>query len=243
MPDFVKQFKCDPTQPHWGFESWDAFFIREFREGVRPIASPHDNRVIVNTCESAPYRVAHNVKATDTFWLKSQNYCITFMLANDLLAVQFVGGTVYQGFLSNLNYHRCHSPVDDTVVKSYLVQGGFYTACRAQGYDAQGGTLSQTYHTEVQTRQLIFIEADNDYIGLVCFIRVGMADVSSCEAFVMENERLKKGQQIGTFHIAGSTHCLVFRPGVNLTFDLRGQTPSLNAKTIPINEKIGTVSQ
>ena len=109
------------------------------------------------------------------------------------------------------------------------------------GFDGEGDNLSQGYLTEVQTRQLVFIQADNAYIGLMCFIGVGMGDVSSCEAFVTDNERVTKGQQIGTFHIGGSTHCLVFRPGVDLTFDLRGQTPSLDAQNIPINEKIATV--
>lgn len=241
VPDFKKLYKCDPAKPHYGFTSWDAYFTREFRDGVRPVASPNDNKVIVNACESAPYRLAFDVKATDTFWLKSQNYSITFMLANDDLAKQFVGGTVYQGFLSNLSYHRWHSPVDGTIVKSYLVDGGFYTECRAEGYDNEGDNRSQGYLTEVQTRYLIFIQADNSYIGLMCFIAVGMGDVSSCEGFVTEKQKVKKGDQIGTFHIGGSTHCLVFRPGVKLTFDLRGQTPSLDAKNININSKIATV--
>lgn len=240
-PKFVEMYKCDPTKPHYGFSSWDAYFTREFRDGVRKVASPTDNKVIVNACESAPYRLTSNVKATDTFWLKSQNYSITFMLANDPLAEFFIGGTVYQGFLSNLNYHRWHSPVDGTIVKSYLIEGGFYTECRAEGYDNEGDNRSQGYLTEVQTRQLIFIQANNAYIGLMCFIGVGMGDVSSCESFVQEKDTVKKGDQIGTFHIGGSTHCLVFRPGVDLTFDLRGQTPSLDSEIIPVNSLIATV--
>ena len=58
MPDFVDEFKCDPSQPYYGFTSWDNFFTRQFRDGQRPIASPGDDAVIVNACESAPYRLA-----------------------------------------------------------------------------------------------------------------------------------------------------------------------------------------
>ena len=32
MPDFVSEFVCDPSKPHYGFKSWDDFFIRQFRE-------------------------------------------------------------------------------------------------------------------------------------------------------------------------------------------------------------------
>ena len=26
IPNFVEDFKCDPTKPHYGFTSWDDFF-------------------------------------------------------------------------------------------------------------------------------------------------------------------------------------------------------------------------
>jgi len=34
---------------------------------------------------------------------------------------------------------------------------------------------------------------------------------------------------------------LIFRPGVELEFDLRGQTPGLDAKNILVKEQIATV--
>ena len=54
MPNFPDEFKCDPRQPHYGFKSWDDFFTREFRPGVRPSRHPKDDAVILNACESAP---------------------------------------------------------------------------------------------------------------------------------------------------------------------------------------------
>ena len=62
MPHFDKEFKCDPTKLHHGFTSWDDFFTREFRNGVRPIEAPNDDTVIVNACEAAPYKLATDVK-------------------------------------------------------------------------------------------------------------------------------------------------------------------------------------
>ena len=43
------------------------------------------------------------------------------------------------------------------------------------------------------------------------------------------------------FHFGGSTHCLVFRPGVNLQFDFYGQTPNLNATNMRVNTAIALV--
>jgi phosphatidylserine decarboxylase len=45
------------------------------------------------------------------------------------------------------------------------------------------------------------------------------------------------------FHFGGSTHCLIFRPGVNLEFDHHGQKPGLHSKNIPINTRIATVKK
>lgn len=241
MPDFDRTFICDPAAPHHGFVSWDDFFTREFRPGLRPIAAPDDDRVIVNACESAPYRIAHDVRARDRFWIKAQHYSLQHMMADDPLAPQFVGGTIYQAFLDALSYHRWHSPISGTVVKAYVQPGTYYSETPAEGFDPSGPNDSQAYITEVAARAMIFIEADNPDIGLMCFMPVGMAEVSTCDIRVYEGQHVRKGDQLGMFHFGGSTHCLIFRPGVKLAFDLHGQTPGLNSSNIPVNARIATV--
>ena len=241
MPNFAKEFKCDPRQPHYGFKSWDDYFTREFRAGVRPVAHPEDDAVILNACESAPYRIARHVKLHDKFWIKSQPYSIAHMLANDDLAPLFVDGTVYQAYLSPFCYHRWHSPVSGRITKAYVKDGAYYSEAPSEGFDPAGPNDSQGYITAVATRALIFIEADNPDIGLMCFLGVGMAEVSSCQITAYEGQRVRKGDQIGMFHFGGSTHCLIFRPGVELRFDHHGQTPGLDSKNIHVNARIATV--
>ena len=38
----------------------------------------------------------------------------------------FVGGTIYQAYLDPWCYHRWHSPISGTIVKSYCLEGMFY---------------------------------------------------------------------------------------------------------------------
>jgi len=241
MPNFNESYQCDPSQPQLGFKSWDDFFTRELRPEARPVSMPDDEAVVVNACESAPYRIARHVKQYDRFWIKSQPYSIAHMLANDTLAPMFVGGTVYQAYLSPLSYHRWHSPVNGTVSKAYLKDGTYYSEAPSEGYDPAGPNDSQGYITAVATRALIFIEADNPDIGLMCVMPVGMSEVSTCQLTVYEGQRVRKGDQIGMFHFGGSTHCLIFRPGVNIEFDHHGQTPGPRSKNIPVNSRIATV--
>jgi len=241
MPTFVEDFKCDPDQPYHGFDSWDDFFTREFREGRRPIASPDDDSIISNACESAPYRIARNVQLQDQFWIKEQPYSLSHMLAGDPLTKLFEGGTIYQAFLSALSYHRWHSPVSGTIVKTRLLDGSYYAQALSEGYDPASPNRSQAYITQVASRALIFIEADNPDIGLMCIVFVGMAEVSSNEITVYEGQHVNKGDQLGMFHFGGSTHVLIFRPEVKIDFDMHGQVPGLDAENIPVRSKIATV--
>ena len=242
MPSFVDDFKCNPELPHHGFKSWDDFFTREFRDGVRPVASPEDDYIITNACESAPYRISKNVQLYNKYWIKAQPYALKFMLDNDSWTEKFVGGTIYQAFLSALSYHRWHSPISGTIVKTKIVEGTYYSETLEEGLDPSGPNKSQGYLSELATRGLIFIEADNPDIGLMCFIAIGMAEVSTCDIRVFEGQHITKGDELGMFHFGGSTHCLLFGPDVNIEFDLGGQTPGLDSQNIPINSKIAVVT-
>ena len=75
----------------------------------------------------------------------------------------------------------------------------------------------------------------------MCFLPVGMAEVSTCEITVYQGQHVKKGDQLGMFHFGGSTHCLMFRPGVRLDLDFHGQRPGLTSSNIPVNARIATV--
>lgn len=243
MPDFDTEFLCQPNETHHGFTSWDNFFTRQFRDGQRPIAEPNDDFVIANACESALYRIRRDVKQYDKFWVKGQEYSLEHMMAGDSYTDKFIGGTIYQAFLSALSYHRWHSPVSGKIVKAYVLDGTYYSETPAEAFDPSGPNESQGYITEVATRALVFIEADNPDIGLMCFMSVGMAEVSTCEITVYEGQHVNKGEQLGMFHFGGSTHCLIFQPHVKLEFDMHGEIPGLESKNIPINSKIATVKK
>lgn len=167
------------------------------------MASPDDDRVIANACESKTYKVAKNVEARNKFWVKGQPYSVVDMLAQDPLAEHFVGGTVYQAFLSALSYHRWHAPVSGTIKKAYTVDGSYYSEPMYEDLDENhpaeitGETLSQEYLSVMAARAIIFIEADNKDLGLVAFLGVGMTEVSTCEITVKEGEHVKKGDLLG----------------------------------------------
>ncbi|KAL0060473.1 hypothetical protein AAF712_012756 [Marasmius tenuissimus] len=205
----------DDPDMGYGFTSWDHFFVRHLKEDARPI---HDLRdlpisvgvpryidsglVIHHACESTVVRITENVRL-HRFWLKAQPYSLHEMLNHDPLAEEFVDGTI---------------------VKAEVVEGIYYSALPDKGAPA-GSNLkpgvpfgaylrSQPWLTFVATPALIWIRAKDPRIGLLCFIGIGMVEVSTCDIKAAQDlvgKEVKTGQEIGMFHFGGSGHCLVFR--------------------------------
>ena len=247
--NFVDLFAVHSTdvKQKLGYTSWDDFFTRKFKPGIRPVASPDDDDVIANACESAPFRIAHDVPLKAKFWIKGQPYSLIDLLHNDPWTSKFEGGTLYQAFLSALSYHRWNSPVSGKIVKAYNLDGTYYGEALAQGFENPNGpdkvaaNNSQAFLTSTAARAVIFIQADNPKIGLMCFVAVGMGDVSNNEITVRIGQHVNKGDQLGMFHFGGSTHVLLFRPEVKLDFDMHGQTPGLDTTNIKVREAIAHV--
>ncbi|WP_276804458.1 phosphatidylserine decarboxylase family protein [Lactobacillus hominis] len=246
---FTHMFHCrsNDVNQKLGFRSWDDFFTRTFNPEIRPVENPDDPDSIVNACESAPFKIAHNLPMRAKFWIKGQPYSLIDLLHNDPWASKFEGGTLYQAFLSALSYHRWNSPVSGTIVKAYNLPGSYYSESLYQGFENERGADpvaandSQAFLTATATRAVIFIKADNPKIGLMCFVAVGMSEVSSDEITVSVGDHVNKGDQLGMFHFGGSTHVLIFRPETKVQFNLHGQEPGIAGQNIKVRSEIARV--
>ena len=237
----MDQYVHDPDDEHWGFTSWNDFFTRRFKAGQRPIADPDDDAVIVNACESTPYALKTQVQRTDRFWLKQQPYSLHDLLAGDDSVDRFVGGTVYQAFLSADDYHRWHSPVTGTIRRATLQPGTYFSQAASEGPDAIEPTDSQGYLAHVAARAIFIIEADHPGLGLVAFVPVGMVEVSSCLIAdgIAPGTHVSKGDELGRFQFGGSTHCIVLEPGAVAQFDLDA-LPGPDAALKQVNTRLAT---
>ncbi|EGX88077.1 phosphatidylserine decarboxylase family protein [Cordyceps militaris CM01] len=244
---FEDMFVCDPSAKHMGFKSWDDFFTRKVHDTARPVASPDDDSVIANACESKIFNVQANAQLRDHFFAKGQRYSLLDMLGHDVLASRFVGGTVYQAFLSALSYHRWHSPVSGVVRRALLVDGTYFSEPLFEGpgdasveqIDTGGISVAQGYLACMAARAVIVLQADNADLGLVAFVGIGMDEVSTCDITVKEGQRVKKGEELGMFHFGGSTHCLVFQKGVRL----EGLPEVGRVENVPVRGKLATVKR
>ncbi|XP_066913381.1 uncharacterized protein [Clytia hemisphaerica] len=238
IPDFDQTFVCDPSKPYKGFKSFDDFFTRRIRAGIRPIESPGEWRVITNACENAPFRISHQIAEKDSFWIKTQPYSLKDLLKDDTNLQRFVGGTIYQGLLTPHVYHRFHAPVSGTIIRSDVIPG----LCFSQiTFDDQKMDYPecQPYLAHVATRGVVLIDTKTP-LGMVGFIAIGMTEVSSVELSIKTGDNVMKGQDIGAFHFGGSSHILMFEKNVNVHFDLQGIKPDPvhGSEYLKVNTKI-----
>ena len=243
MDGFVDLYECNPAEKHYGFSSFDAFFTRTFRDGIRLIAEPENPFIIANACENTPLKLHTNIQREDVFWAKKQPYSLQHILDGDPNVDKFVGGTIFQGYLSPANYHRFHAPVSGRIVTSRVVEGTYFS----QPFSMDGSATlvtSQSYLAHVAARGIIIIDTEVEELGYVAFVPIGMMDVSTVDLEMIKGkERVTKGDNIGTFHFGGSTHLLIFEKKAKLTFDFQGIPMSVDGtEVLKVNSKIATVN-
>lgn len=216
---------------------------------MRPVAYPEDDNVVVNPCESVLHTAGMKAKLRDTFFIKDQPYSVLDMLGHHPVAQKFEDAMVYQGFLSLHSYHRWHAPISGKIHSAYVVDGTYYSLPRFQGVDRPGSDVhkrppgfgnAMRYLSEMATRAVIVIEADNPDLGLVAFIAVGMVEISTCDITAKVGQHVQKGDEIGSFHFGGSSYCLLFQDGIELT-DLP-PLGNFSSPNLPVLGKLGVIT-
>ena len=153
------QIQCEPTQPGYGFDSWNSFFIRSFEPGARPFHGAPKTQISVG-CETTPWRHEKDVRLKTDFWIKDLDYSLLDVFGGqEEWARLFEGGEAYQGFLSATHYHRWHAPLEGCIVRSWVQPGTYFAQRPGQGED-QGtweGTGSQPYFAHVAARAIDFL--------------------------------------------------------------------------------------
>ncbi len=213
----------DYKVPKNGFQSFNDFFIREIKEGKRPIYG--DDTILVAPADSLINAINSNLTATTEIKTKYyENLNIRELLDGSKHADAFNGGTAVSCVLLPTVYHRYHAPVGGTVIESKAVagtsfgmNGEFYTFLNNNNI---GGYKSTFGYFGIYHRGYYIIRTAN--YGLVAMIPVGLDDVNSVNFSKGFNDipkkhkpkDVKKGDELGYFAYGGSVVILLFQPGV-----------------------------
>ncbi len=207
-------FRVDMSEaaaPHGAYGSFDAFFTRPLREGLRPIAStavvsPSDGRLSAFGPIDAAARI----------FVKGQHYEVAELLGDVQQAQRMVGGSYAVIYLSPRDYHRVHSPVDGQLVSVRGIAGDWYPVnALGERFVPQlfaknrrvAVTLTGSATSEVS---LVFVGAL--IVGKISVHVLGNDDVTAGDHPINPPVSVRRGDEVGAFHL-GSTAVVFLPPG------------------------------
>ena len=210
-----------PNRPG-GWTTFNQFFARALNPGLRPIASPGDNRV-VTTPADCTYRNQFPIQADSSVQTVTLKQTHTFgtipeLLAGSPYADAFAGGTFVHYFLGPYSYHRFHTPVAGTVRDARAVHGLTYLEVNLKNWQFDAPDTSTGGYEFRQARGILVIDTANSPagdVGLVAIVPVGMCEVSSVHMVEFgADQYVEKGTEFGHFEFGGSDIIVLFQEGV-----------------------------
>lgn len=207
----------DPELLARGFPSFDAFFTRQLREGIRCIDK--DPGVLVSPCDGRLREVAE-VEAQGVVVAKGHAYAIGELIGDARLAERFVGGLQCVIYLHPRDYHRVHAPVSGVVPRVTLLPGRLLPVNDA-------GIAREPRLFALNERLVHVIDSDHGTVVVVMVAAFGVGHMSCAYRPVTPHpERqqsielepppfLAKGDELGIFHL-GSTVVVLTEPGFTL---------------------------
>ncbi len=200
------------------YPSFDAFFTRPLRPGVRPIAedaivSPADGKL----------SAAGPVDFGSRIVVKKQAYDVAELVGDAEDGRRYRGGSFAVVYLAPSDYHRVHSPVDGQITCVRGIPGDLYPV----------NSIGEEYIEGLFVRNnRVAICIDTPTMGRVSVVMVGATIVGRISVSVIPEpaappgetrleppSQIQRGEEIGMFHL-GSTAVVLFEPGVSVGREL-----------------------
>jgi phosphatidylserine decarboxylase len=211
IPDFVKYHRLNVdeiAQPLDSFRTFNEFFYRKLKPGVRQLACPDDVTVVVSPADCR-LNVFPVIEDAIKLWIKGANFSIANLLKDDGLAEYYKGGSLLICRLAPQDYHRFHSPVDGKLTFYYHIAGTYFTV------NPMAVRRRIDIYTE-NSRTVCLI--DTKTFGKVALVAIGAMMVGSIVITAPGGTALNRMDEIGYFAFGGSTIVVCFPPG-SIIFD------------------------
>jgi phosphatidylserine decarboxylase len=209
--DMAEALQPDP----YAYASFNAFFTRELRPGVRPVADEPD--VAVSPVDGSVSQLGRT-DAGKLVQAKGMHYTCDALLADKASAARYVGGSFACLYLAPYNYHRIHMPLDGELRAARYVPGHLYSV---------NASTARTVPQLFATNERVVCDFDTA-LGPMCLVLVGALFVGSIETVfageinpppgrggrtrVIEagvGRRFRRGEELGRFNM-GSTVIVLF---------------------------------
>lgn len=193
------------------YPSFNAFFTRELREGVRPVAQGED--IVVSPVDGAISQLGQ-IKAGQIVQAKGRHYTVLELLAGDQqLAQLFENSQFATIYLSPRDYHRIHMPLTGKLISMTYIPGKLFsvsprTARTVPNLFARNERVVTVFETEIGPMVLILVGAI--FVGSMETVWQGQITPDygkKIERWTYQDEQaitIQKGEEMGRFNM-GST--------------------------------------
>lgn len=232
---FIKAFDVDMSQAAKGddidnYESFNAFFTRELKEGARPIAE--GDKVLACPADGAVSQ-SGSIKRGRIFQAKGQSFSLFELLGGkQALADQFMEGKFATVYLSPRDYHRLHMPIKGKLKDMVYIPGRLFsvaghTVRTVPRLFARNERVACIFETEAGPVALILVGAIN--VAAIETVWAGLVTPGRSKKikhFTYEDKEiiLDKGEEMGRFNM-GSTVIVLTGKNVNWDFGFSADAP------------------
>lgn len=220
--DFVRRFGVDMSEAAEpdirAYKTFNAFFTRSLKSGVRPIAAGRD--ALASPVDGAVSQLG-GIEDGRIFQAKGQSYTTLELLGGDAEeAARYAGGNFATLYLSPKDYHRIHMPLMGSLRRMLHVPGRLFsvnppTTRAVPRLFARNERVACCFDTEAGPMALVMVGAMN--VASIETVWAGEVTPPMGRRVQMWNYkpsemRLEKGAEVGRFNM-GSTVILLFAKG------------------------------
>lgn len=237
---FIKKYRVNmkeaAIEDYTAYPTFNDFFIRKLKDGLRPIAREANG--IVSPADGAIAQIG-NIAQNQMLQAKGHHFDLESLLGGDSeLTKSFYDGAFTTLYLAPHNYHRVHMPFDGKLVQTIYVPGTLFSVNQT--------TAKHIPHLYSRNERLICVFESE--AGRFALIFVGAMIVGSIHTIWMNTPvrgndmasekfstpiALTKGAEVGYFKL-GSTIILLFEKNrVQWLSDLRAD------RTTQVGELLG----
>jgi phosphatidylserine decarboxylase len=225
---FTRAYNVDLAEaihPDEGFDSFDAFFTRRLRDGMRPITADAD--AIVSPSDGRLEAIGP-IEKGGRFFIKGRDYRADELLGDSDEAARYEGGDFAVVYLSPRDYHRVHAPVGGTISTIRSMPGDLFPV----------NAIGERHIPSLfSINRRVAIPIDTPHVGRVTVVMVGAMIVGRITVDVLPHRdvpigvhsiapaaKVERGDEIGVFHL-GSTAVVFVEPGARTARLRRGLGP------------------
>lgn len=211
------------------FTSFNDFFTRRLKPGRRPV--DREACHLIAPCDSK--LTVYPIEPDFRFWVKGTEYTLGGLLQNEVLARNFLGGTLLLFRLTVGDYHRYAYPDDGFIGQSVRIQGVYHTVNPA-------ATSRYPIYRE-NTREYALLKSEN--FGTILQMEVGAAMVGRIVNGPGERQ-VVRGEEKGRFEFGGSTVILLLqKDAAALDADIVQNTREDVETVVQLGQRIGEKKQ